>query len=46
MACDAQRPEPDLAMNLEVCDAINQTKKSAYVKLQKTPELFHVHISK
>lgn len=29
MACDPQLPEPDLSINLEVCDLINQTKKNA-----------------
>lgn len=28
MACDPAHPEPDLALFLEICDVINQTKKN------------------
>lgn len=29
MACDTQHAEPDLALNMEVCDTINSTKKNS-----------------
>ena len=31
LACDGGRFEPDLAMNLEVCDMINQKQKNTYL---------------
>jgi ADP-ribosylation factor-binding protein GGA len=29
LACDSSLPEPDMALNLEVCDYINKTKKNS-----------------
>lgn len=37
-ACDPSRYEPDLALNLEICDVIKEKQKNTYVSSPAAPE--------